>query len=98
MVTEPWYEFVEGNPTAADIRFGGWSAMLSGRGRAQLRRRPRLANPRAGIARRARRLAAGGRLRDRHAGLPGRPILGFHGEVSAGDRLVAAGAAPGTGP
>jgi hypothetical protein len=29
-VTEPWYEFVEGNPTAADIRFGGWSAVLSG--------------------------------------------------------------------
>ncbi|MHB8862456.1 MAG: apiosidase-like domain-containing protein [Pirellulaceae bacterium] len=30
VVTEPWYEFVEGNPTAADIRFGGWSAVLSG--------------------------------------------------------------------
>jgi hypothetical protein len=30
VVTEPWYEFVEGNPTAADIRFGGWSAILSG--------------------------------------------------------------------
>jgi hypothetical protein len=30
VVTEPWYEFVEGNPTAADIRFGAWSAMLSG--------------------------------------------------------------------
>lgn len=30
VVTEPWYEFIEGNPTAADIRFGGWSAILSG--------------------------------------------------------------------
>jgi len=30
VVTEPWYEFVEGNPPAADIRFGGWSALLSG--------------------------------------------------------------------
>ena len=30
VVTEPWYEFIEGNPTAADIRFGGWSAMLTG--------------------------------------------------------------------
>lgn len=30
VVTEPWYEFVEGNPTAADVRFGGWAAMLSG--------------------------------------------------------------------
>jgi hypothetical protein len=30
VVTEPWYEFVEGNPTAADIRFGAWSALLSG--------------------------------------------------------------------
>jgi hypothetical protein len=30
IVTEPWYEFVEGNPTAADIRFGAWSAVLSG--------------------------------------------------------------------
>jgi hypothetical protein len=30
VVTEPWYEFVEGNPTAMDIRFGAWSAFLSG--------------------------------------------------------------------
>ncbi|MFC1597755.1 DUF4038 domain-containing protein [Planctomycetota bacterium] len=30
VVTEPWYEFIEGNPTATDIRFGGWSAVLSG--------------------------------------------------------------------
>lgn len=30
VVTEPWYEFVEGNPPAADVRFGGWSAILSG--------------------------------------------------------------------
>ena len=32
VVTEPWYEFVEGNPTAADVRFGAWSAVLSGAG------------------------------------------------------------------
>jgi len=32
VVTEPWYEFVEGNPRAPDIRFGGWSAILSGAG------------------------------------------------------------------
>jgi hypothetical protein len=30
VVTEPWYEFVEGNPTAADIRFGMLSALMSG--------------------------------------------------------------------
>jgi len=30
VVTEPWYEFIEGNPTAMDIRFAGWSAMMSG--------------------------------------------------------------------
>jgi hypothetical protein len=30
VVTEPWYEFVEGNPPAADIRFGALSAILSG--------------------------------------------------------------------
>ncbi len=30
VVTEPWYEFIEGNPTAMDIRFGSWSAVMSG--------------------------------------------------------------------
>jgi hypothetical protein len=30
VVTEPWYEFVEGNPTGMDIRFAAWSAILSG--------------------------------------------------------------------
>jgi len=30
VVTEPWYEFIEGNPTAADIRFGMLSALMSG--------------------------------------------------------------------
>jgi hypothetical protein len=30
VVTEPWYEFIEGNPTGMDIRFAAWSAMLSG--------------------------------------------------------------------
>lgn len=30
VVTEPWYEFVEGNPTGKDIRFAAWSAILSG--------------------------------------------------------------------
>lgn len=30
VVTEAWYEFVEGNPTGRDVRFGAWSAMLSG--------------------------------------------------------------------
>ena len=30
VVTEPWYEFIEGNPTDKDIRFGAWSAILSG--------------------------------------------------------------------
>jgi Protein of unknown function (DUF4038)/Domain of unknown function (DUF5060)/Putative collagen-binding domain of a collagenase len=30
VVTEPWYEFIEGNPTGLDIRFGAWSAILSG--------------------------------------------------------------------
>ena len=30
VVTEPWYEFIEGNPTGQDIRFGAWSAILSG--------------------------------------------------------------------
>jgi len=30
VVTEPWYEFVEGSAAAAHIRFGAWSAVLSG--------------------------------------------------------------------
>ena len=30
VVTEPWYEFIAGNPTGMDIRFGAWSAILSG--------------------------------------------------------------------
>jgi len=30
VVTEAWYEFIEGNPTAMDIRFGALSAILSG--------------------------------------------------------------------
>ncbi|MBI1390236.1 MAG: DUF4038 domain-containing protein [bacterium] len=30
VVTEPWYEFIKGNPTAEEIRFGAWSAMCSG--------------------------------------------------------------------
>ena len=30
VVTEPWYEFVRGNPAAEEIRFGAWSALLSG--------------------------------------------------------------------
>lgn len=30
VVTEPWYEFVRGNPSPEDVRFGMWSAMLSG--------------------------------------------------------------------
>ena len=30
VVTEPWYEFVEGNPTGMDVRFAAWSAILSG--------------------------------------------------------------------
>ncbi len=30
VVTEPWYEFIRGNPPAEDIRFGAWSAVLSG--------------------------------------------------------------------
>jgi hypothetical protein len=30
VVTEPWYEFTRGNPAAEDIRFGAWSAVLSG--------------------------------------------------------------------
>ncbi len=30
VVTEPWYEFARGNPPAEDVRFGAWSAMLSG--------------------------------------------------------------------
>jgi hypothetical protein len=30
VVTEPWYEFIEGNPSAQDIRMGAWSAILSG--------------------------------------------------------------------
>jgi len=30
VVTEPWYEFIEGSASAADIRFGAWSAVLCG--------------------------------------------------------------------
>ena len=30
VVTESWYEFIEGNASDMDIRFAGWSAILSG--------------------------------------------------------------------
>ena len=30
VVTESWYEFIEGNASATDIRFAAWSAILSG--------------------------------------------------------------------
>jgi hypothetical protein len=30
VVTEPWYEFLKGIPSAMDIRFGAWSAVMSG--------------------------------------------------------------------
>jgi hypothetical protein len=30
VITEPWYEFTEGSATDKDIRFGAWSAFLSG--------------------------------------------------------------------
>lgn len=30
VITEPWYEFVEGNPTGKDIRLAAWGAVLSG--------------------------------------------------------------------
>jgi hypothetical protein len=30
VVTEPWYEFVEGNPTGKDVRLAAWGAILSG--------------------------------------------------------------------
>lgn len=30
VVTEPWYEFINDSASAADIRFGAWSAILSG--------------------------------------------------------------------
>jgi hypothetical protein len=30
VVAEPWSEFIKGNPTAMDIRFGAWSAVMSG--------------------------------------------------------------------
>ena len=30
VITEPWYEFVEGNPTGRDIRLAAWGSILSG--------------------------------------------------------------------
>jgi hypothetical protein len=30
LVTEPWYEFVEGSAAGRDVRYGAWSAILSG--------------------------------------------------------------------
>lgn len=30
VVTEPWYEFIEGNPMAMDVRFAAWSAVMTG--------------------------------------------------------------------
>jgi hypothetical protein len=30
VVTEPWYEFIEGSAPAMDVRFAAWSAILSG--------------------------------------------------------------------
>ena len=55
VLTEPWYEFIEGIPTAMDIRFGAWSALMSGAAghsyggghvwRAHLPERPTRGNP-----------------------------------------------------
>lgn len=30
VITEPWYEFVEGNPTGMDLRLAAWGSILSG--------------------------------------------------------------------
>jgi hypothetical protein len=30
VITEPWYEFIEGNPTGMDVRLAAWGAVLSG--------------------------------------------------------------------
>ena len=30
VITEPWYEFVEGNPTGMDVRLAAWGSILSG--------------------------------------------------------------------
>ncbi len=30
LVTEPWYEFIEGNPSGREVRIGAWSSILSG--------------------------------------------------------------------
>lgn len=30
VVTEPWYEFIEGNPTPMDVRLAAWGAMMAG--------------------------------------------------------------------
>jgi hypothetical protein len=30
VVTEPWYEFIEGNPSGKDIRLAAWGSILSG--------------------------------------------------------------------
>jgi hypothetical protein len=30
VITEPWYEFIEGNPTAMELRNGMWAEFLSG--------------------------------------------------------------------
>ncbi len=30
VITEPWYEFIEGNPTGMDVRLAAWSSVLSG--------------------------------------------------------------------
>jgi len=30
VITEPWYEFIEGNPKGMDIRLAAWSSILSG--------------------------------------------------------------------
>ncbi len=30
IITEPWYEFIEGSAPAMDVRFAAWSAILSG--------------------------------------------------------------------
>ena len=98
VVTEPWYEFIEGNPTAADIRFGGWSAVLSGAaghsyggGHVWLAHVPESPEQ-------ARRVATASRLRDRHARLPGSALAELHGEIPARYRLVVVGAASGAAP
>ena len=76
IVTEPWYEFIEGNPPAEDVRFAAWSAVLSGAA-GHTYGGGHVWRARAGSSHSTRYLATPGRFRLGYARLSGHVSIGF---------------------